>query len=164
MAGVGRRGFAAAARAAMFAQNMQGGGGEQHMGLFKPPAAPAELASPAGMDGRRANAPKWLDIGRVEPDGTSLLWSRSRKPDCLLFTSSHGDSPRLTFLSINENLVLLIIHLYINSKGPSRPLFFAQLPLPLVPHTPPQRPCSLPALPLTPVQHDTHKSRPRPPP
>lgn len=90
MAGVGRRGFAAAARAAMFAQNMGAGmQQEQHMGLFKPPAAPAELASPAGMDGRRANAPKWLDIGRVEPDGTSLCCSRSVRGSPIASFSRH---------------------------------------------------------------------------
>ncbi|TFY55821.1 hypothetical protein EVG20_g9179, partial [Dentipellis fragilis] len=51
MAGVGRRGFAAAARAAMFA------GAATH--AFLGPA-------PTGMDGRRPNAPGWLDIGSGE--------------------------------------------------------------------------------------------------
>lgn len=55
MAGVGRRGFAAAARAAMFAHQM---GTQAH--------SPVESVSHAdqipGMDGRRANAPRFLDI------------------------------------------------------------------------------------------------------
>ncbi|OCH93431.1 hypothetical protein OBBRIDRAFT_817827 [Obba rivulosa] len=58
MAGVGRRGFAAAARAAMFA-------------LPVAPATPApggdnlwsDMVPYQGMDGRRPNAPKFLDIG-----------------------------------------------------------------------------------------------------
>lgn len=50
MAGVGRRGFAAAARAAMFATNITGQ--TSHSPSFATP----------GMDGRRPNAPKFLDI------------------------------------------------------------------------------------------------------
>jgi hypothetical protein len=49
MAGVGRRGFAAAARAAMFATTPGHVGGTRHDGDVPP-------------DGRRANAPKYLDI------------------------------------------------------------------------------------------------------
>ncbi|KAI0797646.1 hypothetical protein C8Q75DRAFT_801579 [Abortiporus biennis] len=65
MAGVGRRGFAAAARAAMFANNISNAfpspamnigmnGGEP--GMFR------QLDQVHGMDGRRANAPRFLDI------------------------------------------------------------------------------------------------------
>lgn len=56
MAGVGRRGFAAAARAAMFANTMGGFNSPQsEHPLFQPPPVP-------GMDGRRGNAPRYLDI------------------------------------------------------------------------------------------------------
>ncbi|KAH9945876.1 uncharacterized protein BXZ73DRAFT_95394 [Epithele typhae] len=56
MAGVGRRGFAAAARAAMF------------MSMGPPPLGPGPMGMSAlqepgqGMDGKRANAPRFLDI------------------------------------------------------------------------------------------------------
>ncbi|KAI0683831.1 hypothetical protein BC835DRAFT_700674 [Cytidiella melzeri] len=52
MAGVGRRGFAAAARAAMFTHQIGGYHGEH---------APTNTEYP-GMDRRRANAPRFLDI------------------------------------------------------------------------------------------------------
>ena len=55
MAGVGRRGFAAAARAAMFANQI---------GMHSSPQSehpPFHLQGP-GLDGRRANAPRFLDI------------------------------------------------------------------------------------------------------
>ncbi|RPD66403.1 hypothetical protein L226DRAFT_566840 [Lentinus tigrinus ALCF2SS1-7] len=56
MAGVGRRGFAAAARAAMFTS----------MGPAPPmspdPGAMGPMMPNQGMDGRRANAPRFLDI------------------------------------------------------------------------------------------------------
>ena len=48
MAGVGRRGFAAAARAAMFAGSL--------------PYPDSDRDAPPAMDGRHANAPKYLDI------------------------------------------------------------------------------------------------------
>ncbi|KAA1469555.1 hypothetical protein DENSPDRAFT_864256 [Dentipellis sp. KUC8613] len=75
MAGVGRRGFAAAARAAMFA------GAASH--TFLGPA-------PIGMDGRRPNAPGWLDIGNV----TSGTYPGSASPHSL---SPH--SPRSPYAS-----------------------------------------------------------------
>ncbi|KAI0372934.1 hypothetical protein BV20DRAFT_938788 [Pilatotrama ljubarskyi] len=57
MAGVGRRGFAAAARAAMFTTNL---------GLAPPMLQDPNVRGPMtpglGMDGRRANAPRFLDI------------------------------------------------------------------------------------------------------
>lgn len=59
MAGVGRRGFAAAARAAMFVMPT---------GSSDPPRLSVQ-----GMDGRRANAPKYLDINT-----TALEASTSR--------------------------------------------------------------------------------------
>ncbi|EIW60146.1 uncharacterized protein TRAVEDRAFT_164694 [Trametes versicolor FP-101664 SS1] len=53
MAGVGRRGFAAAARAAMFTT----------MGPAPPMLQDPRMMTPVqGMDGRRANAPRFLDI------------------------------------------------------------------------------------------------------
>lgn len=55
MAGVGRRGFAAAARAAMFASQMGAYGSPQSE------HPPFHLQGP-GLDGRRANAPRFLDI------------------------------------------------------------------------------------------------------
>ena len=69
MAGVGRRGFAAAARAAMFAN-----------AAFGAPASPGpgpggtwmQAPPPQGMDGRRANAPKWLDIGSADRESLSF--------------------------------------------------------------------------------------------
>ena len=63
MAGVGRRGFAAAARAAMFAHQMGG---------YHPGSPVNELPGPDhihGMDGRRANAPRFLDIASAIPYG-----------------------------------------------------------------------------------------------
>ncbi|KAH9952104.1 hypothetical protein B0H21DRAFT_13958 [Amylocystis lapponica] len=57
MAGVGRRGFAAAARAAMFTLPGPPGSGPEQ------PREPwSNMAPTQGMDGRRANAPKFLDI------------------------------------------------------------------------------------------------------
>ncbi|KAI0345332.1 hypothetical protein BDW22DRAFT_1343584 [Trametopsis cervina] len=56
MAGVGRRGFAAAARAAMFAHQVGG----MHPGTPDPHMSMSSQY--AGMDGRRANAPRFLDI------------------------------------------------------------------------------------------------------
>ncbi|KAH9930727.1 uncharacterized protein B0H18DRAFT_993287 [Fomitopsis serialis] len=52
MAGVGRRGFAAAAHAAMLATSM---------GRFEGAASPLMIPG-QGMDGRRANAPKFVDV------------------------------------------------------------------------------------------------------
>lgn len=63
MAGVGRRGFAAAARAAMFAQHppfVAGG-----------PNVMSSMDAVQGMDGRRANAPKFLDIASAQNYGQS---------------------------------------------------------------------------------------------
>ncbi|KAH8106809.1 hypothetical protein BXZ70DRAFT_997738 [Cristinia sonorae] len=57
MAGVGRRGFAAAARAAMFAHNVPQGGGANVV---------TNMNGVQGMDGRRANAPKFLDIASAQ--------------------------------------------------------------------------------------------------
>ncbi|KAI8989701.1 hypothetical protein BD414DRAFT_314148 [Trametes punicea] len=57
MAGVGRRGFAAAARAAMFASNLG-----PAPPMLQDPNAMAPMALGQGMDGRRANAPRFLDI------------------------------------------------------------------------------------------------------
>lgn len=69
MAGVGRRGFAAAAAAAVFVSGMnirEGASG-----------TPTPLAMPSqGMDGRRANAPKFVDVISAMQHGmyiTSLL-------------------------------------------------------------------------------------------
>ncbi|OSD08581.1 hypothetical protein PYCCODRAFT_1441435 [Trametes coccinea BRFM310] len=64
MAGVGRRGFAAAARAAMFTSYM---GPAPPMPQAQPPAQDPRSITPIapggqGMDGRRANAPRFLDI------------------------------------------------------------------------------------------------------
>ncbi|KAI0082836.1 hypothetical protein K474DRAFT_1702811 [Panus rudis PR-1116 ss-1] len=58
MAGVGRRGFAAAARAAMMANTMTHA---LNIGTHAPAPFPIVDAVP-GMDGRRANAPRFLDI------------------------------------------------------------------------------------------------------
>ncbi|KAI0062324.1 hypothetical protein BV25DRAFT_1916232 [Artomyces pyxidatus] len=75
MAGVGRRGFAAAARAAMFVHSPGGHspGGLSPGMLQGPPPGWLGAPSPQGMDGRRANAPRWLDIGsdasRPPPNG-----------------------------------------------------------------------------------------------
>lgn len=66
MAGVGRRGFAAAARAAMFTHQM--GGALSPTGNL----APADQI--VGMDGRRANAPRYLDIASA----TTYCESRPR--------------------------------------------------------------------------------------
>lgn len=67
MAGVGRRGFAAVARAAMFTMGpapMMGGSGP---GPGVDPVQPNQ-----GMDGRRANAPRFLDIGSATRYGAFL--------------------------------------------------------------------------------------------
>lgn len=58
MAGVGRRGFAAAARAALFANNF----GPSRDDPF---TVVANMDAVQGMDGRRANAPTFLDISSV---------------------------------------------------------------------------------------------------
>ncbi|KAH7908878.1 hypothetical protein BJ138DRAFT_304714 [Hygrophoropsis aurantiaca] len=60
MAGVGRRGFAAAARAAMFATSFTPNGNGVHAGPGLNVNGNGEGAQ--GMDGRRANAPRYLDI------------------------------------------------------------------------------------------------------
>lgn len=69
MAGVGRRGFAAAARAAMFAHQI---------GIHA--TSPVDSLSPAdqipGMDGRRANAPRFLDIASATNYGESINFMR----------------------------------------------------------------------------------------
>ncbi|TBU65549.1 hypothetical protein BD310DRAFT_971655 [Dichomitus squalens] len=57
MAGVGRRGFAAAARAAMFTTHMGPAPVVDANGMVGPSMQPNQ-----GMDGRRANAPRFLDI------------------------------------------------------------------------------------------------------
>ncbi|KAH9901540.1 hypothetical protein C8Q73DRAFT_743067 [Cubamyces lactineus] len=57
MAGVGRRGFAAAARAAMFTTNLGPPPPMPQDPNMMPPMMPGQ-----GMDGRRANAPRFLDI------------------------------------------------------------------------------------------------------
>ncbi|KAI0819561.1 hypothetical protein BC628DRAFT_1332676 [Trametes gibbosa] len=57
MAGVGRRGFAAAARAAMFTSTLG-----PPPPLFQGPGGMAPMTPGQGMDGRRANAPRFLDI------------------------------------------------------------------------------------------------------
>lgn len=62
MAGVGRRGFAAAARAAMFAQQMGHFGSPQSEHPPYQSEHPPFSAVLPGMDGRRANAPRYLDI------------------------------------------------------------------------------------------------------
>ncbi|OBZ69222.1 Paxillin [Grifola frondosa] len=64
MAGVGRRGFAAAARAAMFTINhvRAGEGGPW-----------SDISPVQGMDGRRANAPKFLDIASATKYGESSV-------------------------------------------------------------------------------------------
>ena len=56
MAGVGRKGFAAAARAAIFAHQMG-----MHADSPQSELSPL-MAELPGMDGRRANAPRYLDI------------------------------------------------------------------------------------------------------
>ncbi|KAJ3492091.1 hypothetical protein NLI96_g217 [Meripilus lineatus] len=85
MAGVGRRGFAAAARAAMFAQTMGPPpmNGPMNIGIgpgmtFGPQspedrAMMASLDAVQGMDGRRPNAPKFLDINSARNYGNNAL-------------------------------------------------------------------------------------------
>lgn len=58
MAGVGRRGFAAAARAAMMANTMSHA---LNIGT-RAPSPFLHMDAVPGMDGRRPNAPKFLDI------------------------------------------------------------------------------------------------------
>ncbi len=84
MAGVGRRGFAAAARAAMFAQSMGPPpmNGPMNIGISPgmtlSPHSPDDRAMVAtmdavqSMDGRRPNAPKFLDINSVRNYGMYL--------------------------------------------------------------------------------------------
>ncbi|GJE90758.1 LIM domain-containing protein [Phanerochaete sordida] len=76
MAGVGRRGFAAAARAAMFAQQMGNYGSPQsEHPPFQSEHPPFSSVQP-GLDGRRANAPRYLDIAsanQYNPSGTPPL-------------------------------------------------------------------------------------------
>jgi hypothetical protein len=62
MAGVGRRGFAAAARAAMFAT------GVGHAGAAWNNGSPAEVS-----DSLRTNAPKYLDINTATAYRESLF-------------------------------------------------------------------------------------------
>lgn len=64
MAGVGRRGFAAAARAAMFTMGP--------MPPMSPDPNAMTFGTPGqGMDGRRANAPRFLDIASAAKYGAS---------------------------------------------------------------------------------------------
>ncbi|PIL24239.1 hypothetical protein GSI_13992 [Ganoderma sinense ZZ0214-1] len=101
MAGVGRRGFAAAVRAAMFTT-----GPAPMMGS---PGADPMLPN-QGMDGRRANAPRFLDIGsatRYAPNtpplspgsGSASLSPHSpysQKSPALSDPASPGRSPNIT--------------------------------------------------------------------
>jgi hypothetical protein len=64
MAGVGRRGFAAAARAAMFAP----------LHDHSPPSLTNDNKLIPGMDGRRANAPRYLDIDASRCESSSLFF------------------------------------------------------------------------------------------
>lgn len=68
MAGVGRRGFAAAARAAMFAQ-AHGRPGDVFMQPFDHVRAmtPQPPVGGGGMDGRRINAPQPLNLSNIPP-------------------------------------------------------------------------------------------------
>ena len=68
MAGVGRRGFAAAARAAMFTTTMG-----PAPPMSPDPSAMAPGMPNQGMDGRRANAPRFLDIASAARYGASLM-------------------------------------------------------------------------------------------
>ena len=69
MAGVGRRGFAAAARAAMFASSL-------------PHHDPSQNKNTSlAMDGRRANAPQYLDI--------NAAMSHVMRGELLLFSIMH---------------------------------------------------------------------------
>ena len=77
MAGVGRRGFAAAARAAMFANTMGVHGSPQSE---HPPFQPPQGFGP---DGRRANAPRFLDIASANQYSKSH--SSPSPPFLLLF-------------------------------------------------------------------------------
>ncbi|KAH7926635.1 hypothetical protein BV22DRAFT_1032630 [Leucogyrophana mollusca] len=81
MAGVGRRGFAAAARAAMFAASLPHG----HNGVG-PAAGPDQ--SIVGMDGRRANAPKYLDINAAMGNVMRAAMTPPLSPN-----SGHSRSP-----------------------------------------------------------------------
>ncbi|EED82478.1 predicted protein [Postia placenta Mad-698-R] len=71
MAGVGRRGFAAAAHAALFLAHFEPRNGPVEHEL------PPSMVPGQGMDGRRANAPKFLDIASATTYGTSTLSPRS---------------------------------------------------------------------------------------
>ena len=67
MAGVGRRGFAAAAAAALFTTAIN-----THEGS---PGTPSPLAFPSqGMDGRRSNAPKLVDVVSATQYGMYSVW------------------------------------------------------------------------------------------
>ncbi|KAI0362419.1 hypothetical protein OH77DRAFT_50535 [Trametes cingulata] len=66
MAGVGRRGFAAAARAAMFTTNLG-----PAPPMLQDPNARAPMTPGLGMDGRRANAPRFLDIASATKFATN---------------------------------------------------------------------------------------------
>lgn len=69
MAGVGRRGFAAAAAAAMFTTTINT---HAHEGA---PGTPAPLVIPGqGMDGRRSNAPKFVDVASAAQYGVYPVW------------------------------------------------------------------------------------------
>ncbi|KAH9857168.1 hypothetical protein C2E23DRAFT_720561 [Lenzites betulinus] len=71
MAGVGRRGFAAAARAAVFTSAMG-----NSLPLFQGPGS----MPPQGMDGRRANAPRFLDIGSATNYGELIQTVAANTP------------------------------------------------------------------------------------
>ncbi|KAI1794620.1 hypothetical protein LXA43DRAFT_114550 [Ganoderma leucocontextum] len=103
MAGVGRRGFAAAARAAMFTM------GPAPVRMMGAPGA-EPMQPNQGMDGRRANAPRYLDIGSVTKyaantpplspgSGTASLSPHSpysQKSPGLNDPASPGTSPNIT--------------------------------------------------------------------
>lgn len=83
MAGVGRRGFAAAARAALFANT------------FGPPrddpyTVVANLDAIQGMDGRRPNAPTFLDISSVTNYGMHSYFVNSKHSILIHFNFNYS--------------------------------------------------------------------------
>ncbi|KAJ8454657.1 hypothetical protein ONZ51_g12902 [Trametes cubensis] len=91
MAGVGRRGFAAAARAAMFTTNLGLPPPMPQDPNMMPPMTPGQ-----GMDGRRANAPRFLDIASAAKYGKLQYHDSSRFAGADVRNQAAANTPPLS--------------------------------------------------------------------
>ncbi|CAL1705132.1 unnamed protein product [Somion occarium] len=148
MAGVGRRGFAAAARAAMFANNMANA---MDVGRDDQSAVFLNINAVQGMDGRRANAPNFLDIASARNYANTPPLSpnsgSSHSPHSPL--SAALPSPDNEGRNSTTPTLPTIASRTPSPSGPGRPFMQGDRMIPPAPE-PPKSP--LPATPTTPVR------------